>query len=362
MRGVLRGGPSTMVRGGARWIAFGLALFLSPGCGGEGAKKDGHAGADGSAAKSGGTAPYHVGLVFDVGGLGDKSFNDAAYRGLQKAKTELGIEFEYLEPGEGSERDAALRQLASGKAQLVFGVGFLFTDDIKKVAAEYPDKKFACIDYTWQEGEPVPANLAGIKFREEEGSALVGALSALLSKSGTVGFVGGMDIPLIHKFEAGYRAGFLAEKADGKVLVNYAGVTGEAFANPAKGKELALAQIDRGADIIFHASGSTGLGVFEAARERKVLAIGVDSDQQAEAPGFILTSMVKQVDVAVFESVKSAKAGSFQGGVRVLGLKEGGVDYINDANNAQWITPEVKAKVEALRAEIIAGSFPVPSK
>ncbi len=333
----------------ARWVPLvAMAVVLSA-CGGK------------EQQKSRSTA-YHVGLVFDVGGLGDKSFNDAAYRGLEKAKAELGIEYEYLEPGEGSERDAALRQLASGRSDIVFGVGFLFTDDIKQVAAEYPDKKFACIDYTWQDGEPVPGNVSGIKFREEEGSALVGALSALLTKTGTVGFVGGMDIPLIHKFEAGYRAGFLAEKPDGQVLVNYAGVTGEAFANPSKGKELALAQIDRGADIIFHASGSTGLGVFEAARERKMLAIGVDSDQQAEAPGFILTSMVKQVDVAVFQTIKEAKAGTFRSGVQVLGLKEGGVDYISDAQNAQWITPEVKAKVEALRADIIAGKFVVPSK
>ncbi len=326
------------------------ALALAIGCSG-GSKE---------AAKS--ADQFDVGLVFDVGGLGDKSFNDAAHRGLVRAREELGIAFEYREPGDGSERDAALRQFAAGETDLIIGVGFLFSDDIDKVAAEFPDKHFACVDYTWQEGKAIPPNLVGLKFREEEGSALAGALAAMVSKTGTVGFVGGMDIPLIHKFEAGYKAGFARTRADGKVLTNYAGVTGEAFANPAKGKELALAQIDRGADVIFHASGSTGLGVFEAARARDILAIGVDSDQQAEAPGHILTSMVKQVDVAVFEVIRDANAGQFAGSVKILGLKEGGVGLIDDAGNAQWITAEVRQRLGALRQEIVSGQFIVPSK
>lgn len=330
--------------------AIAVAAFMSAGCA-----------SDKTQQAASGRKAFRVGLVFDVGGRGDKSFNDAALRGLDRAKQELGIEFEYLEPGEGSDRDPALRQLASGPVDLVFGIGFLFTDDIRKVAEERPEKKFACVDYTWKEGDTVPPNLLALKFREEEGSALVGALAAALSKSGKVGFVGGMDIPLIHKFEAGYRAGFLFARPDGEVFVNYAGVTGEAFANPAKGKELALAQIDRGADILFHASGSTGLGMFEACRERKVLGVGVDSDQQAEAPGFVLTSMVKQVDTAVFETIRAAKEGRFVSGVQILGLKEGGVDYISDAANARWITPEIKARVEALRKEIVEGRFVVPT-
>jgi basic membrane protein A len=305
---------------------------------------------------------FHVGLVFDVGGLGDKSFNDSAFRGLQAARKDLGIEFEVFEPSEGSEREAALRLFASGKSDLVFGIGFLFSDDIRKVAEEFPDKKFACIDYTWTEGDVVPDNLAGIKFREEEGSYLVGALAGMLTKTGVVGFVGGMDIPLIHKFEAGYRAGVLAVRPDARVLVHYAGVTGDAFQNPTKGKELALAQIDAGCDILFHAAGSTGLGVFEAARDRGVLAIGVDSDQQDQAPGTVVTSMVKRVDVAVHRVIEQTMNGHFPSGIQSLGLKEQGVDYVYDANNQKWITPEIHARLEELRRQIIDGTIQVPSK
>jgi basic membrane protein A len=304
---------------------------------------------------------YPIGLVFDVGGLGDKSFNDAAYAGLLRAKDQLGIKFEYFEPGEGTDREAALRLLASGSSKLILGVGFLFTDDIETVAREYPEKLFACVDYTWTEGKQVPANLVGLKFREEEGSFLVGAIAGLVSQTGTVGFVGGMDIPLIHKFEAGYHAGVLSVRPDAKVLISYAGVTGDAFKNPAKGKELALAQIDAGADVIFHASGSTGLGVFEAVRARNKLAIGVDSDQSAVAPDHCLTSMVKQVDVAVFDAISRARDGKFTSGILSEGLKEGGVDYVFNERNSRWITPPIRARVEALRKEIVEGRITVPS-
>ena len=318
----------------------------------------------GSGCSSGGgpkSEAYPVGLVFDVGGLGDKSFNDSAYLGLTRAKEQLGISFSCIEPDEGTDREAALRLFASGPSKLIIGVGFLFTDDIEKVAAEFPEKKFACVDYTWSEGKTVPPNLVGLKFREEEGAFLVGAVAGLVSKTGVVGFVGGMDIPLIHKFEAGYRAGFRAVKPNGKVLVNYAGVTGDAFKNPARGKELGLSQIDQGADVIFHASGSTGLGVFEAVRSRGKLGIGVDSDQSAVAPGFVLTSMTKQVDVAVFDAIRRAQDGSFTGGILSEGLKEGGVDYVVSAENEKWITPEVKERVEQFRREIIEGKITVPS-
>lgn len=353
----LGAGPGTGLRRrlgaplGTASVRLGLffAIVMLAGCGG-----------GENAAEQTGDA-FKVGLVFDVGGLGDKSFNDAAHRGLLRAREELGVHFEYYEPAEGSEREAALRIFAAGDWDLVIGVGFLFSDDIRKVAEEFPDKKFACIDMTWQEGDAVPANLVGIKFREEQGSFLVGALAALVSETGTLGFVGGMDIPLIHKFEAGYRAGATQVRPDARVLVRYAGVTGDAFQNPTKGKELALAQIDQQADVIFHASGSTGLGVFEAVRDRGKLAIGVDSDQQAEAPGHILTSMTKQVDIAVFETTAAARGGTFAGGVRVLGLAEGGVDYVFDETNARWITPEIRAQVEALRAEIVAGRIEVPA-
>jgi basic membrane protein A len=312
-------------------------------------------------AEQAGAAPeFNVGLVFDVGGRGDKSFNDAAYAGLERAKQELGIGFVTVESGEGTDREPAMRQLAAGGSQIVFGVGFLFTDDIRQLAREFPNVKFACVDYTVTEGDTLPPNLVALKFKEEEGSFLVGALAGLLSKTRTVGFVGGMEIPLIKKFEAGYKAGVQAVDPQAKVLVKYAGATGTAFKDPTKGKELALTEYHQGADIIFHASGSTGLGVFEAARELNKLAIGVDSDQNDEAPGHVLTSMVKGVDTAVFDTIRDAKEGRFASGVRVFGLAEHGVGWVYDERNQALIPPPVKAKVDSLRDEIIAGRITIP--
>ena len=303
-----------------------------------------------------------VGLVFDVGGRGDKSFNDAAYAGLERAQKELGAQFTTLETSEGADREAQLRQLAAGPAQIVFGVGFLFSDDVKALAKEFPDKKFACIDFTVTPGESLPPNLVALTFKEEEGSYLVGALSALLSKTHKVGFVGGMEIPLIQKFQAGYVAGVHAVDPACAVLVKYAGNTGAAFKDPTKGKELGLAEYHGGADIIFHASGSTGLGVFEAARDLHTLAIGVDSDQFHEAPGFILTSMVKRVDTAVFETIKAVQENRFQPGVQHLGLAENGVGWIYDDNNKALVPAAVKARVDSLQAQIVAGRIVVPTK
>ena len=300
--------------------------------------------------------------MFDIGGRGDKSFNDAAYAGLERAQKELGIEFQTLETGEGSDREAQMRQLAAGGSQLVFGVGFLFTDDIKSLAKEFPAVKFACIDYTVTPGDTLPPNLAALKFKEEEGSYLVGALAALLSHTGTVGFVGGMQIPLIRKFEAGYIAGVHAVKPADKVISKYAGTTGAAFKDPTKGKELALSEYHQGADIIYHASGSTGLGVFEAARQEKKLAIGVDSDQYDQAPGTVVTSMVKRVDNAVFDCIQKATAGNFESGVQEFGLREKGVGWVFDARNQAQIPAPVKATVDSLEAEIIAGRITVPSQ
>jgi len=305
---------------------------------------------------------FPVGLVFDIGGRGDKSFNDAAYAGLQKAQQDLGIRFSTLETSEGSDREAQLRQLASGDSKLVFGVGFLFTDDVRALAKEFPDKKFACIDYTVTPNDTLPPNLVALKFREEEGSFLVGALAALLSKTGKIGFVGGMEIPLIRKFQAGFVAGAKAANPKVQVMVKYAGTTGAAFKDPTKGKELALAEYHAGADIIFHASGSTGLGVFEAARELKKLAIGVDSDQYDEAPGVVLTSMVKRVDTAVFDTIKETKDGQWRNGVRDFGLAEHGVTWVYDDRNKALIPDAVKARVDSLQALIVAGTLHVPTE
>jgi basic membrane protein A len=312
---------------------------------------------------AGGVKRLRVGLVLDVGGLGDKSFNDSAHAGLVRAEKELDVEVRFIEPGDGSDREAALRQLAAGGFDVVFGVGFIFTDDIRNAAVRFPKVKFACIDYAIAPGQPPPpSNLVALRFREEEGSFLVGALAALVSKTKKLGFVGGMDIPLIHKFEAGYRAGAKEVCPDCVVFGAYAGTEPRAFADPTTGKELATAQLNRGADVIFHASGKTGTGVFNAVRERGMKAIGVDSDQFHEAPCCILTSMVKGVELAVYETIRKAIAGEFQGGVQELGLAEDGVGYVYDENNAKWISPEVRDRVEALRRRVIAGEIRVPNQ
>jgi basic membrane protein A len=307
-----------------------------------------------------------VGIVFDMGGRGDKSFNDGAYLGAERAMKELGARVRFVEPGEGSDREAGLRLLAAEGMDLVIGVGFIFTDDLTQLAVEYPDVAFAGIDFAVSidsTGKPVPpaANLAALKFREEQGSFLVGALAALVGNSKKAGFVGGMDSPLIHKFEAGYRAGVKAVCPDCEVVAQYAGVTPEAFRNPGRGKELALSQYQQGVNVIFHASGSTGLGVFEAARTMKRFGIGVDADQFNEAPGFVLTSMVKGVDRAVFDAIKRVREKTFTGGIFEFGLAEDGVGYIYDDNNKALIPDSVRARLEALKGEIVAGRIKVPS-
>ena len=307
-----------------------------------------------------------VGIVFDVGGRGDKSFNDGAYLGGLRAERELGARVRYIEPGEGSDREAGLRLLAAEGLDLVIGVGFIFSDDINVLAREYPNVKFADVDYAVSTDSlgnplPMPPNLLALKFREEEGSFLVGALAALVGGSKKVGFIGGMDIGLIHKFEAGYREGVRYVCSDCEVIAQYAGVTPEAFRNPGRGKELALSQYQQGVNVIFHAAGSTGLGVFEAARAANKLAIGVDADQYDEAPGYILTSMVKGIDEAVFQAVKAVKEGRFVGGIQQLGLKENGVGYVYDSRNRAMIPDSVKQRLDELTAEIIAGRIRVPS-
>ena len=309
------------------------------------------------------SAGVRIGLVFDVGGLGDKSFNDAAHRGLVRARDELGIAFRYIEPGDGSDRESALRQLASQDYDLVFGVGFIFTDDIRKLAGEFPEVRFACIDYSVIPGQPPPPdNLSGLRFREHEGSFLVGAIAGLESKSKVVGFVGGMQIPLIRKFEAGFKAGVKHVCPDCTVLAAYAGTEPKAFADPVKGRELAAAQFNQGADIVYHASGKTGSGVFQAAKERGRLAIGVDSDQFHEAPCCVMTSMVKKVDIAVFRAIEDVVNDRFAGGVREFGLGDDGVGYVYDDNNRAMLSPETVERVDALAERIRAGEIEVPHK
>lgn len=302
--------------------------------------------------------PLKVGLVFDIGGRGDKSFNDAAYKGLENAKNKLGIEFEAIDPGDGADRESSLRKLASRKdIGLIFGVGFIFTDDINNIAKEFPDKKFACIDYSVDPTKTILSNIEAIEFKEEEGSFLVGALAALTTKTNKVGFIGGMESSLIKKFETGYKQGVNYVNPECRVLSAYVSVSPEGFKNPGKAKEIALSQYSGGADIIYHASGLSGLGLFEAAREKNKLAIGVDMDQYKEAPGFVLSSMVKQVDEAVFLTIKDFKENKFTGGIKTFGIKDNGVGFVFDDNNKNLITPEVKEKLDAIRTKLISGEI-----
>jgi basic membrane protein A len=304
-----------------------------------------------------------VGMVYDVGGRGDLSFNDMAYAGLSKAQKDFAgrVEVKDLEPTAGGEnREELLRLLAGEKYDLIFGIGFLFTDSITRVARQFRGVKFGIVD-GFIDKEP---NVASLLFNEHEGSFLVGAAAALKSKTGKIGFVGGMKIPLIEKFEAGYIAGAKYVKPSITVFSDYAGTTGEAFRDPVKGKELATAQYDRGADIIYHASGGTGIGVFEAAVAKAKWAIGVDADQSLTAKpdqrARILTSMMKRVDVAVYETIKDLVNNRYRAGVHGFGLKEGGVGYAVNQYNRE-LMKDIVPRLEAVKRDIIAGKIKVPS-
>ncbi len=298
---------------------------------------------------------FKVGLVLDKGGKDDKSFNSAAYEGALKAQKELGIELKYVEATDSNSIENLHRSFAKKDFDLIIGIGFAQADAVKKISTQFPDKKFAIVD-----GNVTAPNVKSLMFEEQEASYLVGAIAALKSKTGKIGFIGGMDIPLIRRFEMGYKAG--AEKINGKVnlVSNFIGVTGEAWNNPAKAKELALNQYNTGVDVIFVAAGASGTGAFDAAEDKKAFAIGVDSNQNWMKPGYILTSMLKRVDVAVFDTIKDAKDGNFKAGVLQFGLKNKGVDYAVDANNEKLLTPEIRKKVEELKAQIIAGKITVP--
>jgi basic membrane protein A len=301
-----------------------------------------------------------VGLVFDVGGRGDKSFNDAAYEGVHRASAELGVTIELLEPSGAEDREAALRLFAARGFDLVIGVGFIFSTDVNVVAGDFPKTKFACVDYAPSPDAPIPPNVVGLGFREEEGSFLVGAVAALLSESKHLGFVGGMDIPLIHRFEVGYGAGMKHVCPECELHIGYAGTTPEAFRDPAKGKAISISQIASKVDVIYHASGTTGHGVFEAARDANILAIGVDGDQHDEMPGTVVTSMIKRVDVAVFDTVRAVGEQRFKSGMAVFGVADNGVGYVSEGPHATGIPADVKERVAKLSAAIAAGKIKVP--
>jgi basic membrane protein A and related proteins len=303
-----------------------------------------------------------VGLVFDVGGRGDKSFNDAAYAGLARARSDLGAVIEYVEPSDADDRVAALRLFAARGFDLVLGVGYMFSRDVDAVAWDHPRIRFACVDYAPGEDGRVPPNVVGLKFREEEGAFLVGAVAALKSQTQTVGFVGGMDIPLIRRFERGYRAGVREVCPNCSVLAAYAGSTPNAFRDPARGEALATSQYSQGADVIFHASGSTGHGVFVAAQKFRRFAIGVDADQYDEMPDAVITSMIKRVDVAVFDIIHEIALGRFsrgEDGMRVFGVRDGGIDFVREGPHARHLSPELIERVLTLRDRLADGQIQI---
>lgn len=300
-------------------------------------------------------AGIKVGLVLDKGGKDDKSFNSSAYEGATKAQKELGIELKYVEATDNNSLEVLHRNFAQKNYDLVIGIGFAQTDAIKKVAAAFPKTQFAIVD-----GEITADNVRSLLFQEHEGSFLVGAAAAMKSKSGTVGFIGGMDIPMIRRFQKGYEAGVKHVNPKANVINNYIGVTNEAWNNPAKAKEMALSQIGQKVDVIFHAAGASGSGLFDAAAEKKIYAIGVDSNQNWMKPGVVLTSMLKRVDVAVFETIKGSHDKKFKAGVVRYGLKDAGVDLAIDQNNEKLWTPAEKARIADIKKQIISKKILVP--
>jgi basic membrane protein A and related proteins len=299
--------------------------------------------------------PLKIALILDKGGKDDKSFNAAAFAGAEKAKKELGIELKYVEAMDDAAVTSMMRSFAQKKFDLIIGVGFSMADGIKKVATQFPDLKFALVD-----SEIVLPNVKNLLFEEHQGSFLVGAAAALHSKTGKVGFLGGMDVPLIRRFQMGFEAGVKHINSKAEVVNNYVGVTSDAWNNPAKAKELSLSQFNKGVDVIFAAAGASNYGLFDAAEEKKKLAIGVDSNQNWVKPGIVLTSMLKRVDVAVFETIKSAKENKFSGGTERFGLANKGVDYSVDQFNEKVLSSETRKKLEEVKKLIISGKILVP--
>lgn len=326
------GGDDMALKTWKMWFTSVVAASLLAGCGGK----------------------PRIGLVLSVGGRGDKSFNDSAYAGLMKAAQTLGVTYDVREPMQVGEMGPFLRELAETKPNLVIAVGFLQKDAVEKTAKDFPDVRFAIIDSVVD-----APNVASLVFREEEGSYLVGAIAGLTTKSQAVGFVGGMRIPLIAKFEAGFTDGVHAVNPGARVLVDYVGVGPTAFNDPDKGKAVAARLFARGADIIYHAAGGSGRGVIDAAAEKKKLAIGVDSNQNGMRPGSVLTSMEKHLDTVVYDVIQRVVEKRFSAGMITYGVKEGGVDFALDANNEALLAPAVLQKASQIREGIIAGRIKV---
>ena len=312
-------------------------------------------GAAASLALTAGAALAEPALIFDLGGKFDKSFNEAAFGGAQRWAEETGGTFREIELQSEAQREQALRRFAEVGANPVITMGFAMADPLSAVAADYPDTKFVAVDVTWLDAP----NIRQIGFAEHEGSYLVGMMAAMASKSNTVGFVGGMDIPLIRHFGCGYAQGVMAVNPDATVIANMTGTTPAAWNDPVKGSELTKAQISQGADVIYAAAGGTGVGVLQTAADEGILSIGVDSNQNHLHPGKVLTSMLKRVDVAVYDAMKAGA--DLETGVFNMGLAEEGVGYALDDNNAPLVSDEMKAAVDAARQQIIDGELNVVS-
>ena len=352
------------------WLAALVALMLlAAACGGDKEATTGGGEDGGGDAGAEATSDIKVGLALDVGGVGDKSFNDAANRGLQQAIDEGLVSEEntkLLETNQtGSTRDANVVNLLDSGYDLVLGIGFSFSPGVDKIAADYPDQFIGIVDGFAAEAD----NVANLGFKEHEGSFLVGAAAALKSKTGTIGFLGGQEgTGLIEKFEAGYAAGAEAVNPDIKILVEYIGDSVQAFVDPTKGEALSAKMYDGGADVIYHASGQSGLGLFKAAVEANKLAIGVDSDQSLtaspEEQKLILTSMLKRVDTAVYDAIKNVVEDTWVPGFISLGLAEEGVDYaVNEFNdNEELLSSDIQAKLDEFKQQIIDGEITVPEK
>lgn len=310
-----------------------------------------------------------VGIVFDIGGKNDRSFNAAAWEGVKEAERKLNICLYDVEPGNPTSIEPAMRAFAEKNFDLIIGVGFAQGPIMQKVAEDYPNNNFAIVDGVIfeKDGKTPKSNVASLVFREHEGSYLVGMIAAHKSKTGVLGFIGGMDIPLIHKFETGYEEGARSVNPNIRVIDNYVGVTDSAWNNPGKGMELALSQISQGADVIFTAAGNSGLGAFNAVEQfgkdesgqAKKFVIGVDSNQNGQKPGYVLTSMVKRVDVAVYDVTLEVLEKRFKGGFHVFGLDKEGVAYAMDQYNRDLIPKDVIEKVEAAKEKIKKGEIKV---
>ena len=309
-------------------------------------------GAAAAVALSAGAALAEPALIFDHGGKFDKSFNEAAFGGAQRWAEETGETFREIELQSEAQREQALRRFAEAGANPIIMTGFAFGDILNQVAPDYPETDFAIIDMVVDQ-----PNVRSVVFNEHEGSYLVGMMAAMASKSGTVGFIGGMDIPLIRKFACGYAQGVKAVNADATVIANMTGTTPAAWNDPVKGSELTKAQISQGADVVYAAAGGTGVGVLQTAADEGILSVGVDSNQNHLHPGKVLTSMLKRVDNAVYQAMKDGPG--MEKGFNVMGIANGGVGYAMDENNAELVNTDMLTTVDAASAKIADGSLAV---